>query len=422
MTRWWFQRFFIFSPILVEDEPILTCAYFSDGWGGSTTTNKPWGLPGTSTGCQHLRLRQSTLRRPLVRPTSAPSLATTAWPPPCAGTVGTQWYGSGTWEVSRKLGNLQLRCYVLLVFWMCVFLFFFGMLVCCYLYRYRRSEVMSWGWCSSLELESVERKVETYKKRSKKCEKSICSDSKIPKKGHLTLQFAHGGEVFGSGFRERIVAVIAWSSKSYLQSIRCWWEEVTLLAAFSYLYYGQRFARQIFCHQRSRLQGMSKVDKHCTWKISWIQNLWLCKSKSPGRSEQCFLQLAVDTRWGTKESWRSTGVAWTLSRLYLSWTERLCKIVFLLQKVFFCFCLDVVVFVFVCLFVCLLACWLACLLLFWLIDSLCFVPENLLIQPMISWCLRSAHILPLPIFGGIIICGNAGNDKLLGGPYQLVSG
>ena len=30
-SRWWFQTCFIFTPNLGEDEPILTCAYFSDG-------------------------------------------------------------------------------------------------------------------------------------------------------------------------------------------------------------------------------------------------------------------------------------------------------------------------------------------------------------------------------------------------------
>ena len=30
-SSWWFQIFVIFIPILGEDEPILTCAYFSNG-------------------------------------------------------------------------------------------------------------------------------------------------------------------------------------------------------------------------------------------------------------------------------------------------------------------------------------------------------------------------------------------------------
>ena len=37
-TGWWFQRFQTFSPLFGEDEPILTCAYFADGW--EKTTNQ----------------------------------------------------------------------------------------------------------------------------------------------------------------------------------------------------------------------------------------------------------------------------------------------------------------------------------------------------------------------------------------------
>ena len=39
-TRWWFQIFFIFTPKLGEDEPNLTCAYFSDGLVFSPPTRK----------------------------------------------------------------------------------------------------------------------------------------------------------------------------------------------------------------------------------------------------------------------------------------------------------------------------------------------------------------------------------------------
>ena len=31
LARWWFQRLFIFTPNWVEDEPILTSIYFSNG-------------------------------------------------------------------------------------------------------------------------------------------------------------------------------------------------------------------------------------------------------------------------------------------------------------------------------------------------------------------------------------------------------
>ena len=42
-SRWWFQIFFIFTPNLGEDEPNLTCAYFSDGW---EKNHQPDILPG----------------------------------------------------------------------------------------------------------------------------------------------------------------------------------------------------------------------------------------------------------------------------------------------------------------------------------------------------------------------------------------
>ena len=32
LGRWWFQICFIFIPKIGEDDPILTCAYFSNGW------------------------------------------------------------------------------------------------------------------------------------------------------------------------------------------------------------------------------------------------------------------------------------------------------------------------------------------------------------------------------------------------------
>ena len=32
LSRWWFQRFLYFHPDPWRDDPILTCAYFSDGW------------------------------------------------------------------------------------------------------------------------------------------------------------------------------------------------------------------------------------------------------------------------------------------------------------------------------------------------------------------------------------------------------
>ena len=35
IAGWWFQRFFIFTPIPGEDEPILTSIFFR--WVGSTT-------------------------------------------------------------------------------------------------------------------------------------------------------------------------------------------------------------------------------------------------------------------------------------------------------------------------------------------------------------------------------------------------
>ncbi len=362
MTRWWFQRFFIFTPILVEDEAILTCAYFSDGWGGSTTTNKPWGLPGTSTGCQHLRLRQSTLRRPLVRPTSAPSLATTAWPPPCAGTVGTQWYGSGTWEVSRKLGNLQLRCYVLFVFWM-FFCFFGYFVIYIYLYRYRRSEVMSWGWCSSLELESVERKVETYKKRSKKCESRFVHliFIKIPKKGALDTSICPWRWSIwiwvsrkDCGGHCMIIKVIPSIHPMLMRRSHT-------SGSFFLLILWPKICATDFLPPKVTFAGHVE-----SWQTLYLKNIMNSKSLA--------LQIQIArTKWtmlSSTGSWHTMrnkrvlkvnrcGLNSIKTLPFMNW-KALQNCVFAAESVFLflswccCFCF--------CLFVCLLACWLACLL------------------------------------------------------------